>query len=90
MLGGRVIGHQLDYAFAAQVPGRSFFIADKGTRANWSRLMVVLEEICTQSSMLDVAVAGALQAFDFFEHCVTSNYHPNAAQIAMGRLEISS
>ena len=70
MLGGRVIARQLDYAFGAGEDGRRFFIGEKSHGATWSRLLVVLEDSCSEPSALEDAIRGALSTFAWFEHCV--------------------
>jgi len=71
MMGGRVIARQLDYAFGSSQDGRRFFMGDKGDRANWLRLIGVLESTCQTSRELNAAIVGASRTFDWFERCIT-------------------
>lgn len=82
MLGGRVIARQLDYAFGSNQQGRRFFSGDKGDRANWSALLMVLEDRCTHPGPLSAAISGTCQTFDWFEQCVCWCGRPQLASAA--------
>jgi heme oxygenase len=70
MMGGPVIGRQLDYLFGDSLDARQFFLGAHDGWAGWRALITDLENQCATPAALDQAVRGALSAFTLFEQCV--------------------
>jgi heme oxygenase len=69
-LGGKVIYRQLDYLFGASAEGRRFFAGYPTDGARWRSLCDRIERAGEELEALDSMIAGALQAFSFFERLV--------------------
>lgn len=70
MLGGRVIARQLDYLFAGEPKGRSFFIGTRDDDTHWRQLLAALDASNDSEKTLQAMISGAEASFAHFGRCI--------------------